>query len=333
MKAKLFLFTIFVLLQCAYTSENTVTLDIPYYYDPYIQRTEYVIYGEDGNILKYHIFNLFDQSLSTALALRKNEFSKTGVDLAFSKEFLIDKIVVYNGYQKTQEIYKKNNRIKELALEGFSRNDQDRFLEVFTTNVELSDTMGYSNVIILNNDIKIWNLYISAMSTYPGTKYDDTCISEIEFWYQGQKYEIANLEEAKKEFLAKYREQQKMNWMGWSEVYTEQSPDQYHISSRTNQQFIQELAKGRKNIKKLLKKLNWPEDTKKFYFLFSEKGELYISPTYKNPKKTLLGYWKIGSMGELLLKLDGKTWVKGLEGSELAGIGMSGFWGDDENME
>ncbi len=44
------------------------------------------------------------------------------------------------------------------------------------------------------------------LSVYPGTMYDDTCISEIEFWYQGQKYEVANLEQAKREFVRKRKE-------------------------------------------------------------------------------------------------------------------------------
>ncbi|NPV39051.1 MAG: hypothetical protein HPY78_07215 [Brevinematales bacterium] len=68
--------------------------------------------------------------------------------------------------------------------------------------------MGGQEIILkLSNVI---NLRFTILSTYPGTTYDDTCISEIEFWYQGQKYEVANLEQAKREFVRKVRE--KARW-------------------------------------------------------------------------------------------------------------------------
>jgi hypothetical protein len=109
----------------------------------------------------------------------------------------IDEIRIWNGYGKSPELWKKNNRAKEISIwVGVSETKS-------FTNIEyvLKDTEGYQSIKfspILGNQVNV-----QILSTYPGTMYDDTCISEIEFWYQGQKYEVANLEEAKREFVRK----------------------------------------------------------------------------------------------------------------------------------
>jgi len=157
------------------------------------------------NIFRYWPGNLVDKDLSTAWA-----YSRAGTDNLFytraivSFSFLntnwIDEIRIWNGYGKSSDLWKKNNRAREISIFiGISGTKS-------FTNIEyvLKDTDGYQSIKfspVLGNEVNV-----QILSTYPGTMYDDTCISEIEFWYQGQKYEVANLEEAKREFVRKRKE-------------------------------------------------------------------------------------------------------------------------------
>lgn len=117
----------------------------------------------------------------------------------------VDKIVIYNGYCKSQELWKMNNRIKKIGIQ-VSYIINKKFGN-FYFEEELKDIV-YNEILITNYlTNRIAGISFFILSTYPGTKYDDTCISEIEFWYKGKKYEVANLEEAKKEFLNNLRKE------------------------------------------------------------------------------------------------------------------------------
>jgi hypothetical protein len=188
---------------------------------------------------RFTVFNLFDGKTNTCWAegvkgngagtngemVWNEDFSyvveRNGVGeyiQIWSKPFAVDKVVIYNGYQKSFQLFSANNRVKRIGilarveLKPFPTNFNDLPLSErnkiwkssirdIITNVQLEDKMGGQEIILkLSNVI---NLRFTILSTYPGTTYDDTCISEIEFWYQGQKYEVANLEQAKREFVRK----------------------------------------------------------------------------------------------------------------------------------
>jgi len=181
--------------------------------------------------LKYAHFNLLDKDLSTSIVVNKSliKYKETKFPyflLKFKSSFYVDEIVIFNGYQKDKELYTKNSRVKEIKIisatfkyeeisnggyskiikddKGVSHKVNAKTIINLETNIILSDTMERQILKFNETFGNLWSFDI--LSTYPGTKYDDTCISEIEFWYKGEKYEIGNLEEAKKEFLQKVRE-------------------------------------------------------------------------------------------------------------------------------
>ncbi|QJR21440.1 hypothetical protein BREVNS_0690 [Brevinematales bacterium NS] len=163
------------------------------------------------NVLDYSPINIVDNNLTTCWAYN-TEDKKSRIVLRFTNFILIDEIRVYNGYQKSSNVYRANARTKEvrLFLEREKREDFTPFANYGTsTNVwfwegVLKDT--FSAQVFKFKPVVANEFYFVVLSTYPGTTYDDTCISEIEFWYRGQKYEVANLEEAKREFVRKVRE-------------------------------------------------------------------------------------------------------------------------------
>ncbi len=128
------------------------------------------------------------------------------ISIGFGKKgFPIEKIVIFNGYCKNHELWKMNNRVKKLGIDIVYK-VYNKF-GYFYFEKELEDTEREEIEIINYVTNHITGITFFILSTYRGTKYDDTCISEIEFWYKGKKYEVENLEEAKREFLNNLREQ------------------------------------------------------------------------------------------------------------------------------
>ena len=85
----------------------------------------------------------------------------------------ISEIHITNGYNaESSDMYYKNSRAKELKIEF---NDGTVIFET------LKDTPN-SQVIQLNEVVKTGSVTITILSVYPGTHYEDTCISDIIFY-------------------------------------------------------------------------------------------------------------------------------------------------------
>lgn len=83
-----------------------------------------------------------------------------------------------NGYHKTPELFKKNARVKELTL---------RILPEGTTQlVLLPDDMEWFEVEVPMPKADFEGVELRVDSTYAGTKYRDTCISDVEIFVTGQ---------------------------------------------------------------------------------------------------------------------------------------------------
>jgi hypothetical protein len=166
----------------------------------YLPNNDSSINDPDGDPLKYKYFSLLDNDLNTALNMEfdevdqdKKPFGRIEIPFIY-KKYPIDKIVIYNGYQKNDDIYYKNARVKDIIL-AFYLDDYNNYNSVtntFFTNIMLQDKKEEQE-IYFKNAIFFNDFFILVESTYPGTKYQDIAISEIEFWYQGKKYEVANL--------------------------------------------------------------------------------------------------------------------------------------------
>lgn len=158
----------------------------------------YYLY-DDYCILKYSLFNLFDKNIATTVALTKDKNNTSLLDLAFITNYKINKIIIYNGYQKNSNVYLNNDRPKSINLLVYKYENGKKFNISFDTNIILLDITNSQTILF--NDVDGWYWGFGILSTYPGSKYNDICISEIEFWYNDEKYEVDNLEEAKKEYM------------------------------------------------------------------------------------------------------------------------------------
>jgi hypothetical protein len=124
------------------------------------------------NRFDYGPKSLFDNDLNTAWV--------EGVDgqgigewivIEFDRLRLVKEIQICNGYNKGRELYLKNSRVKELKLE---------FSEREKRTVTLKDT-GASQSIALPRDqpVKAYWVKFTLESVYPGSKFQDTAISEL----------------------------------------------------------------------------------------------------------------------------------------------------------
>ncbi|MES2465158.1 MAG: hypothetical protein V4671_31715 [Armatimonadota bacterium] len=85
-------------------------------------------------------------------------------------------LIVFNGYRKSPEIWRKNNRIRRLRVSVSGRP---------YGVVTLADSYAYQRVKL--SDIKLpphsktLTLRFTIESIYPGTTYSDTALTELEF--------------------------------------------------------------------------------------------------------------------------------------------------------
>ncbi len=191
---KIIFYTSIILLISSYANIYSLEMEINGTFSKYYNNNPGCIVNDDTP-LKYMPFNLFDNNLNTAVAI--NITNKQPLDevkgpyfhLQFKNNYSIDRIDIKNGFDINNILYNKNSRAKEIIISFLTNN-----IELFATNIVLQDI---SNVQSINFKIPILFNMISiyVYSSYPGTKYDDICLSKIEFWYKGEKYRVANVED------------------------------------------------------------------------------------------------------------------------------------------
>ncbi|MZQ74725.1 MAG: hypothetical protein GT589_01020 [Peptoclostridium sp.] len=84
----------------------------------------------------------------------------------------ISAIEILSGYHKNKDLYLKNNRVKKIGIE---------FSDGSYIESALEDSFGMSNTITLEQPVKTSSVKLTILDVYGGTKYQDTCISEIDF--------------------------------------------------------------------------------------------------------------------------------------------------------
>ena len=139
---------------------------------------------------KYPAKYLTDMNLETAWVSGKNK--GTQIEFIFNEPIEhVSGFSLLNGYHKNAETYSQNNRIKKIKVEVKHTGDDDwqvmDWLEEFEDKpyytVYFSDIFYHAELIdfldVINERKTIDRVRITIEDIYPGTKYDDTCISEV----------------------------------------------------------------------------------------------------------------------------------------------------------
>lgn len=110
--------------------------------------------------LKYSIQNAFDGNPATSY-VENTEDDLMKIDIWLGKS--VDKMAIINGYAQSPELYKFNNRVKQI----------DNYFNL------KDDCLSYQFIPCRGTNIELTSIYL-------GSKYNDTCIAEINYLYKNK---------------------------------------------------------------------------------------------------------------------------------------------------
>lgn len=98
------------------------------------------------------------------------------IELSFPGPFELRAVALDVGFDKSADLFAKNNRVKRVTL-VFDSGER--------TTVDLEDTRGLQHVALVRApgpNVETTSVRVIIDQVYPGTKYDDTCLAEIQVW-------------------------------------------------------------------------------------------------------------------------------------------------------
>lgn len=132
----------------------------------------------------YEAYNLFDKDPSTTWAVGAKKFEKFEKEteghfprmVSISTPDLLERLVITNGYAKNNQSWRNNARAKTITIMGCTEGSN---LADNLYSGTLSDTSEPQTITLRKTgQYDYYNLIIEDY--YPGEKWDDVCISEIE---------------------------------------------------------------------------------------------------------------------------------------------------------
>lgn len=130
--------------------------------------------SQSGN--QYDIHSLLDDNLSTAWCEGvKGAGIGESITLRWTDASIVDNIWLHNGYTKSDRVFYNNARVRDVLVTLWATNDSERRQMNFT----LADTQREQAIPIPWPHLQPRQIDITILSTYPGTKYADTCMTEI----------------------------------------------------------------------------------------------------------------------------------------------------------
>lgn len=122
----------------------------------------------------YDVMNLFDSKFEYAWSTNGTP-TGDALTFAFAAPQRVEKIRIWNGYQRSDTHCFSNARVKTLTLSGDGG---------YSATVAVADVMG-SQTVVLPKPFEGSSLKLTVDAAYPGKKYQDLVISELRL-YNGQ---------------------------------------------------------------------------------------------------------------------------------------------------
>lgn len=122
--------------------------------------------------LMYTIQNAFDGNPATAY-VEDTSSSNIGITIKMKEERSLLQLSIINGYGENKDLYQTNNSIKELEIgNDYSTNEVLKLNNIFT--LQKVSTKLYKNS----------SFCIFSRSLNSGSKYNDTCIAELNLFFK-----------------------------------------------------------------------------------------------------------------------------------------------------
>ena len=129
-------------------------------------------YYESTGHLVHRPENVIDGSYRTAWV---EDASGDGIGewlkISFDRTYSINGVSVSNGYKKSSDLYRKNSRAEKIRLHFSDGSHRD---------YTLKDVFEGEQRIVFDKPVITNYLRLEILSVYPGTKYQDTCITELQ---------------------------------------------------------------------------------------------------------------------------------------------------------
>lgn len=147
---------------------------------------------DENDVFRYTIQNAFDKNPATSY-VEDTEDDLMYVSLGLSYKTVNGKterienkkIAIINGYAQNNDLYLKNNRVKEISGNTYSNgellfeDDDTLFLADSTLKYQIFDWTPSQS--------------FSVQKIYRGSKYSDTCIAELDFFNEKMKWIFGGL--------------------------------------------------------------------------------------------------------------------------------------------
>lgn len=155
------------------------------FYPVEVKASSYLMSNNGLYISNYHPYYLLDNDTSTAWVEGAqgdgiNEYINFSLKIPAGTKFSLS---IRNGYQKTDDLYYKNNRVKELEVKF--KYFEDRYQKYDSYSVLLEDKLDWQT-FDFEVDKNYDSVELKIKSVYSGTKYQDTCISDVIFNINGK---------------------------------------------------------------------------------------------------------------------------------------------------
>lgn len=120
--------------------------------------------------------NLNDDNLSTAWCPEGNGIGEW-IEVE-TKQMILASIFLVNGYTKSKETYYNNNRVKAVRIQ-YGTEDYNN--DIYIDDIPFEQPIDLMSYIILDSEgyASYEKVRITILDVYKGSKYDDTCISEL----------------------------------------------------------------------------------------------------------------------------------------------------------
>lgn len=130
--------------------------------------------GTDEDPYLYYALNAIDGKSDTAWVEGvdgngENEW----IEFTLDGEYDVNGIEIANGYRKSSDIFMKNGRVKQARI---------IFSDGTSMDCELTDSAEGMQRIDFASAVKTNSVRLQIVSVYPGSKYTDTCISEVNIY-------------------------------------------------------------------------------------------------------------------------------------------------------
>ncbi len=94
------------------------------------------------------------------------------------------RLFLRNGYQKSAKLFRANARPRKVRFEPLVQGETGAQTTGTPLEVELKDVQGWQEVR-LPVPAKVEGVRLTLVTTYPGSKYEDTCLSDLRVYVEG----------------------------------------------------------------------------------------------------------------------------------------------------